>query len=70
MWQANIWGLEMTRRKFIQKLIKGSSAIILGVCWLAERTAPRKFVRAVRLKKYPGFLKPLQDFLKQSKWGG
>ena len=60
----------MTRRKFIQKLIKGSSAIIVSVCWLAKKAAPRKFVRAIRLKKYPGSLKPLQDFLKQSKWSG
>jgi hypothetical protein len=60
----------MTRRKFIQELIKAGSAIIVGVCWVAERASPRKFVRAVRLKKYPGLLKPLQDILKQSQWGG
>jgi hypothetical protein len=68
--QANIRGLEMTRRKFIQKLIKGGSAIIVGVCWLAKKATPRKFTQAIRVKKYPGFLKPLQDFLKQSKWSG
>jgi len=60
----------MTRRKFIQKLIKTGSAIIVGVCWIAKKTAPRKFVRAVRLKRYPGFLKPLQGVHKQSKWNG
>jgi hypothetical protein len=60
----------MTRRKFIQELIKGWAAIIVGVCWIAKKTAPRKFVRAIRLKKYPGFLKPLQDVNKQSKWSG
>jgi len=60
----------MTRRRFIQKLIKGSSAIIVGVCWLAKKAAPRKFVRAVRLKGYPGFLKPLRNVYKQSKWSG
>jgi hypothetical protein len=60
----------MTRRKFIQELIKVGSAIIVGVYWLAKKAAPRKFVRAVRLKKYPGFLKPLQDVHKQSKWSG
>jgi hypothetical protein len=62
--------MEMTRRKFIQDLIKGGAAIIVGVCWLAEKASPRKFVRALRLKKYPGFLKPLQDVHKQSKWSG
>jgi hypothetical protein len=60
----------MTRRKFIQDLIKGGAAIIVGVCWLAEKASPRKFVRALRLKKYPGLLKPLQDVNKQSKWSG
>jgi hypothetical protein len=60
----------MTRRKFIQDLIKGGAAIIVGVCWLAEKASPRKFIRAVRLGKYPGSLKPLQDVHKQSKWSG
>jgi hypothetical protein len=60
----------MTRRKFIQELIKAGSAIVIGVCWLAEKASPRKFIRAVRLGKYPGSLKPLQDVNKQSKWSG
>jgi hypothetical protein len=60
----------MTRRKFIQKLMKAGSAIVLGTCWLANKTVPRRFVRAVRLNKYPGSLKPLQDISKQSKWSG
>jgi len=95
----------MTRRKFIQKLIKAGSAIIVGVCWVAPlevgrlsrlphqwwglltglakrdpalrepKAAPRKFVRAVRLKKYPGPLRALRDISgsatgKQSKWSG
>jgi len=60
----------MTRRKFFQKLIKAGSAIIVGGWWLAKKAAPRKFVRAARLKKYPGSLKPLRDIHKQSKWSG
>jgi len=60
----------MTRRKFIQKLIKRGSVIIVGVCWLAKKAAPRKFVRAIRLKKYPGSLRPLRDISKPSKWSG
>ncbi len=31
---------------------------------------PRKFVRAVRLKKYPGSLRPLRYISKSSKWSG
>jgi hypothetical protein len=60
----------MKRRKFIQKLINTGLAVIAGTCWLAKKATPRKFVWAIRLKKYPGSLKPLQDISKQSKWSG
>ncbi|MHC4171861.1 MAG: hypothetical protein ACYTBX_10420 [Planctomycetota bacterium] len=60
----------MTRRKFIHKLIKAGSAIAIGTSWLTKKVTPRKFVRAVRLKKYPGSLKPLRDISKQGKWSG
>ncbi|MDH4239894.1 MAG: hypothetical protein OEW48_10050 [Phycisphaerae bacterium] len=60
----------MTRRKFIQKLITAGSVIIAGTSWLASKAAPRKFVRAFRVKKYPGSLRPLRDVSKQSKWSG
>jgi hypothetical protein len=30
----------------------------------------RKFVRAVRLEKYPGSLKSLRDICKQNNWSG
>ncbi|MHC4657660.1 MAG: hypothetical protein ACYS83_00595 [Planctomycetota bacterium] len=60
----------MTRRKFIQKLIKAGSAVVVGACWLANKAAPRRFVRAARLKKYPGSLRTLKHISKQSKWSG
>jgi len=60
----------MTRRKFIKKLIKACSPIIAGACWLARKAAPRRFLRAVRLKKYPGSLRPLGDIGKQGRWSG
>ena len=60
----------MTRRKFMLKLINAGAGIVAGAWWLAKKAAPRKFVRAVRLKKYPGSLKPLQDINEQSKWSG
>ncbi|MBA7568189.1 hypothetical protein ES708_09910 [subsurface metagenome] len=73
----------MTRRKFIQKLIKFGAAVIAGTCWLAKKAVPapaspdarrgggpRKFVWAAGLKKYPGSLKPLSDIRKQGKWSG
>jgi hypothetical protein len=62
--------MEMTRRKFIQELLKAGAAIIVGVCWLAKKVSPRRFVRAVGLKKYPGSLKSLPDILKQGRWSG
>jgi len=60
----------MTRRKFIQKLLKAGSTIVISTSWLAKKTVPRKFVRAVRLGKYPGSLRPLRDISKQNKWSG
>ncbi len=67
----------MTRRKFIQKLIKAGSTILVGAWWLAKKAVPppsgvlrSKFVWAVKTKKYPGSLKPLQEVHKQSKWSG
>jgi len=59
----------MTRRKFIQKLVKAGSAIIVGTWWPAKKAAPRKFVRAVKLSKYPGSLRPLNRMV-QGKWSG
>ncbi|MHC4595958.1 MAG: hypothetical protein ACYS9C_12605 [Planctomycetota bacterium] len=60
----------MTRRKFIHKLIKAGSAIAIGASWLVMKATPRKFMWAVRLKKYPGSLKPLRNISKQGKWSG
>jgi hypothetical protein len=60
----------MTRRKFIQKLLKAGSTIVVGTLWLAKKTVPHKFIRAVKLDKYPGSLRPLQDISKQNKWSG
>jgi hypothetical protein len=60
----------MTRRKFIQKLIHAGSVVIASTCWLAKKAAPRKFVRAIKVKNYPGSLRPLRDIYKQSKWSG
>ncbi len=60
----------MTRREFIRKLIKGSSAILVGTLWLVKKASPRRFVRALRVKKYPGHLKSLKDIWKEAKWSG
>jgi len=60
----------MTRRKFIQKLAKAGAAIFIGASWLTKKAVPRKFVRAGRLKKYPGSIKSLRDICKQNNWSG
>ncbi|MFB0525329.1 MAG: hypothetical protein ACETVZ_07285 [Phycisphaerae bacterium] len=60
----------MTRRKFIRKLIKAGSAIVLGASWPVRKVVPHKFVRAIPFKKYPGSLRPLQDISEPSKWSG
>ena len=60
----------MTRRKFINKLMKTGSIILAAISFLTKNANPRRFVRAMRIKKYPGRLKPLRDISKQSKWSG
>jgi hypothetical protein len=60
----------MTRRKFIQELLKAGTAVIVGVSWLVKKASPRRFIRALKLKKYPGVVKPLQNVHEQSKWSG
>ncbi|UCE46823.1 MAG: twin-arginine translocation signal domain-containing protein [Phycisphaerales bacterium] len=59
----------MTRRNFITNLTGAAVAIFAGVSSLA-RKGPRKFVRAFRIRKYPGVLKPLEDISGPSKWSG
>jgi hypothetical protein len=44
--------------------------IAVGAWWLVKNASPRKFIRAVRQKKYPGPVKPLGDISKQGKWSG
>ena len=62
--------MEMTRRKFILKLMGAGSSIVAGASWFINKTAPRKFIRAVKFKKYPGLIKPMGDVSKQGKWSG
>jgi len=62
--------MEMTRRKFIRKFAGAGLAIVAGASWCLKKAAPRKFIRAVRFKNYPGSIKPIGDISKQSKWSG
>jgi drug/metabolite transporter (DMT)-like permease len=60
----------MTRREFIKKLAGAGLALVAGVAWTAEKVLPRRFVRALKVKKYPGVLRPLGNVYEQSKWSG
>jgi len=65
----------MTRRKFVHRLIKTCSVIAAGVFALGRKGGSReakrrRFVRAFRVKGYPGPIKPMQNIIKQSKWSG
>jgi hypothetical protein len=80
--QRNLWGLEMTRREFIQFILKTASAIVVGAYFITDKVSPRRlvlrsellrraaFIRAVRQKNYPGSVKPLSNINTQGKWRG
>lgn len=60
----------MTRREFVQFILKTASAIAVGVYVIGDKVSPRKFIRAERLKKYPGSIKQLSNINTQGKWNG
>jgi hypothetical protein len=60
----------MTRRKLLHNLLGSVIAITLGMKWLIKKASPRKFVRALSIKKYPGSIKHIGDVCSQSKWNG
>jgi len=64
----------MTRREFVQFVLKTASAIPIcigiGAYFITEKVSPRKFIRAVRQKKYPGSVKQLSNINTQGKWNG
>ena len=62
----------MTRRKFVRRLIKACTVIAVGLFVSGRKgvAKPLKFIRAFRVKGYPGPVKPMQNILKQGKWNG
>lgn len=60
----------MTRRNFLRQLLGATIAVMLGTKWLIKKAVPRKFVKALRIKKYPGSLKSVGGISEQSKWSG
>jgi hypothetical protein len=62
--------MAMTRRGFIQVIGGMVSAALGGLWWLATKAVPRKFVRAVKCKNYPGPVKRPKSIGKVGKWSG
>jgi hypothetical protein len=60
----------MTRREFFKFVLKTASAVAVGAYFITEKVSPRKFIRAVRQKKYPGSVKQLPNVYTQGKWRG
>jgi hypothetical protein len=62
----------MTRREFIQFVLKITSAIAIDAVAIGEKVSPRKFIRAIRHKKYPGSIKELSNINinTKGKWNG
>jgi hypothetical protein len=60
----------MTRREFVQFVLKTASAIAVGAYFITNKVSPRRFIRAVRQKKYPGSVKQLSNINTQGKWRG
>lgn len=70
MWQQDTRSMEMKRRELIRRALGAGSLVLLGVSRLAKRVAPRRFVRAVKCRRYPGGFRPPYDIFRQSKWRG
>lgn len=74
MRKEDIWSLEMTRRKFIEfTLWVGSIVIVMGLGtfrWLAEKASFKRFIRAVKMGRYPGKIIKFNGINRQGKWSG
>ena len=60
----------MTRRRFVHAIAGGLSSVGFGLGWMARAVSPRRAVRAVRLRRYPGSIVPMGDIRQQAKWSG
>ena len=75
----------MTRREFFQSVLKTAAAVAIGAYLISDKSrtlnifnktmvrdkvSSRRFIRAVRQKRYPGSIRPLSDINTQGKWRG
>ena len=75
LWKRNLRSVEVTRRKFVRKLVKSCSVIFVGIGALIRSLSARKpkrrtFLRAFRVAEYPGPVKALGHIDTHSKWSG
>jgi len=59
----------MTRRNFLQKVFQNVLALAIGSAIIIKK-APRKFICALKTKRYPGRIKQCQNIDRLSKWSG
>lgn len=64
----------MNRRKFLEAVLRiGSAAAVMGTIslrWIAEKTSPKRFLRAAGMNRYPGKIKQTETINRQGKWSG
>ena len=71
MREGNIRGLEMNRRNFIKNIaVTGSLLLIGGMKAIGETKPVKKLLYALKLKKYPGKIKPLGKITESDKYLG
>jgi len=60
----------MKRREFIKKVFSATAIAAAGGWWIFKKVAPRKFIEAIPLKEYPGWLGKTKNFDKPGEWSG
>lgn len=64
--------MELTRRIFMKILLGALAAWLAGAWGLAQRSAPARFVRAIKAHKFPGRLRSLDEAAvrQPARWSG
>lgn len=64
--------MELTRRTFGRMLIGATAAVLAGLWHVAKKSGPVRFVMAIKGRRFPGTLRPLDDAAvrKPAQWSG
>ena len=70
--EEDLRDMEMTRRKFGRMIVSVAILFVAGGCRLAARAVPKRFLRAVEAREFPGRLRLLEaaEIRQQGKWSG